>query len=275
MPDLHLHPTSALYLEALQKSLPQSMLLSGEKGVGLETIARWIAKTELADILKPKNAKGEIDSGAGTISVEAIRLLYEATRSKRTTRQIIIIDDAERMSRGAQSAFLKLLEEPNPHTHFILTSHSPGTLLATIRSRLQQVSIQPLTDAQSQELIRSLGVTDTMKQTQLSFIAAGLPAELTRLTGDNDYFQAQAKIVGDARDFLQATSYKKFLVIQKYRSNREGTLQLLDRSLSILRRSMQAKPQPQLIKQLEGFLTARESIAANQSIPLQLGRLVL
>ena len=270
-----LHATSALYLDAMKKNLPQSVLLAGEKGVGLETIARWVANKELTDIIKPKNTKGDTDPQTGTISVETIRLLYDATRSKRTTRQIIIIDDAERMSRGAQSAFLKLLEEPNPHTYFILTSHSPEALLATIRSRLQQVTIQPLSDAQSQKFTRNLGVKDAVKQTQLSFIAAGLPAELTRLINDDDYFQDQAKLVGDARDFLQAAPYKKFLIIQKYRSDREGALQLLDRSLSILRRSMQAKPQPQLVKQLESFLTARESIAANQSIALQLGQLVL
>jgi DNA polymerase III gamma/tau subunit len=116
-----INPTSNKQLASYRTELPQSILLTGERGVGLATIARGLAGNSLAGFIEPLNNKDEVDHDVGTISVDAIRRLYEQTRSKQTSARVIIIDDADRMSHGAQAAFLKLLEEPTIHTHFVLT----------------------------------------------------------------------------------------------------------------------------------------------------------
>lgn len=268
------HPTSALQFAALSKKLPQSLLLSGAVGVGLKTIASDLAGSHFEGLIQPQNAKEEIDPN-GTIGVDAIRRLYHQTRAKRTTDHVIIIDDADRMSAGAQAAFLKLLEEPNEHTHFILTSHQPQKLLPTIRSRVQHTSVQPINDVQTREYIKALGVEDQTKRIQLTFIASGLPAELSRLVGDDNYFAARAAIITDARTLLQASSYEKLLVVQKYQSDRTNALQLVDSAMYIIRRSLAANPQPLLVQQLEGLLHIRENIATQHNIRLQLARFVL
>lgn len=273
--DIQLHPVTKRQIEATVSDLPQSLLLTGKQGVGLRTIATFIAGKELATILEPKNAKGEVDPKVGTISIEVIRDLYSQTRTKQHARRIIIIDNAERMSRGAQAAFLKLLEEPNVSTHFILTSHQPSILLATIRSRLQQTSVQPLTSAQTQKFITAQRVTDEKKKTQLQFIAPGLPAELLRLLADDTYFDAQAKIILDARTFLQADTYQKLRIIHAYRSDREAALLLIEGAMTILNHTLQAKPQQGLVQQLGQLLEAKERISANQSIALNLAQIVL
>lgn len=269
------HPATEKTLRRLAKTLPQSLLINGERGVGLKTIAAQLAGKELGALVQPQDAKGNTDSENGTITVEMIRNLYEQTRAKHTARHIIIIDDAERMSRGAESAFLKLLEEPNEHIYFILTSHQPQKLLPTIRSRVQQVIIQPVTPAQSADFIASLSATDHTRQAQLQFIAEGLPAELARLISDESYFKERAEIIGDARDFLQADMYKKLLIAQKYRSNRAGALQLCDSAMHILRRTLSAKPQQALVAQLEKLLETSERLASNHNILLQLTQFVL
>ncbi len=269
------HPTTALYLTALQTDLPQSLLISGAPGVGLMTIAKSIAGNRLASIIQPVDKKEQIDQTSGTITVELIRRLYDQTRAKQTKTQVIIIDDADRMSRGAQSAFLKLLEEPSQHTHFILTSHHPQQLLSTIRSRVQHTTIHPVLAAQTSEYIEHMNVTDPVKIRQLQFIGAGLPAELFRLTHDDEYFQAQAAITMDARDFLQTDAYKKLSIIQKYQSDRGRSLRLIDSALAIARRSLSTKPQQPLVRQLEQLLTIREHIDANYNVRLQLMQFVL
>jgi len=179
------------------------------------------------------------------------------------------------MSNGAQSAFLKLLEEPNSQIHFILTAHAPQKLLPTIRSRVQHSVVPMLGSSQSADFIASLKVDEPKKRAQLQFIAEGLPAELTRLQNDDDYFSSRAETVGDARDLLQADTFKKLLVVQKYRSSREDALQLTESALQILRRSVSAKPQPQVVLQLERLLDTQERIAANHNISLQLAKFVL
>jgi DNA polymerase III delta prime subunit len=271
---LQLHPSSQIQVDRLENNLPQSLLLSGPKGVGLATLARQIAGKNLAGFIQPKNQKGEEDP-EGTVSVEMIRDLYDSTRSKQKTARVIIIDDADKMSPSASGAFLKLLEEPTEHTHFILTSHTPQRLLPTIKSRVQEVKIQPLDAVHSEEYLTLLEVTDKTKRMQLQFIASGLPAEITRLIEDSEYFTKKAELMGDARTFLTAKTYDKLLIIQKYQSSRELALQLLDSALIIARRGVSAKPQQALISQLDTLLAARENIAANFNVRLQLTRLVL
>lgn len=270
-----IHATTRKQLEVVRLKQPQAILLTGLKGVGLQTIARWMAAEQLSSIIRPQDAKEQEDSDSGTVSVETIRRLYEQTRTKQRSRRVIIIDDADRMSQAAQNAFLKLLEEPNSTTYFILTSHSPQNLLPTVRSRTQASIIQPITKEQTGEFLSALGIIDSTKRTQLQFIGTGLPAELTRLASDNDYFADRAKIMGDARQFLQADTYAKLLVIAAYKSDRQKALQLIDSALQILRRTLSTSAQTQIIAQLDRLLVVRERISANHNIPLQLTHFVV
>lgn len=269
------HATSQKQLDMIMRDMPQSLLLSGKRGVGLYTIARSLAGRQLAAEIRPQNAKEQTDDENGTISVEMIRGLYSTTRAKHTKKQVIIIDDADRMSAGAQAAFLKLLEEPAEHIHFILTSHASSRLLATIRSRVQEVVIQPLTKTQSADYIGALSITDAKKQAQLLFIAEGLPAEMTRLAEDEALFATKAEIMGDARSFLQKSAYDKLLIISKYQSDRAKALQLIESAESILRRTMTAQPQHALVAKLAMLLDIYENIGRQYNIRLQLTRFVL
>lgn len=269
-----LHSSAQLLLNPFKHDLPQSILLHGERGVGLNTIAKELAGNALQDIVRPQNSKGEHDE-EGSIGVETIRKLYDKTRAKNNKAMVIVIDNADKMTHGAQNAFLKLLEEPNKSTHFILTAHQQTNLLPTIRSRVQQVHIQPISTAQSKEYIISLGVKDATKQTQLLFLASGRPAEIARLAGDENYFAKRASIISDARTLITAESYQRLKLIQQYKGERDGALQLLDSALAILRFSLTANPQIKVLSQLDKLLAAREQIAANQSVTLQLARAVL
>lgn len=273
---LTLHEASKLRLTSLlSETMPQSILLSGQDGVGLLTIALYLAGRDQTKLLQPVNAKGQEDLKGGTIGIEAIRDLYGHTRTRTSRKRIIIIDNAERMSRGAQAAFLKLLEEPSESTYFILTSHTPNSLLPTIRSRVQHTPIQAITTSQSSEYITSLGVNDEKKVKQLLFLGDGLPAELTRLISNDEYFTKRAAIINDARTLITADTYQKLRIVQHYRQDREGALQLIDGAMTILKYSLAAKPQPSVIFQLDQLLNTRERITGNQNVSLQLTLAVL
>ena len=271
---LVIHPVTKSMLAKLAANPPQSLLISGERGIGLHTIARTLAGLSVAAEIIPQDAKGNLSEN-GTISVEAIRKLYEQTRAKQTSQQTVIIDDADRMSHGAQSAFLKLLEEPGLHTTFILTSHFPDKLLPTIHSRVQRIALRTATTEQTKEFITASGTTDQTKAMQLLYLADGLPAEIARLTADEATFATRAAVISDAREFLQGTPYQKSLVIQKYRNDRVSALLLIDSTIAILRRTLSNKPQQTLVTQLDRLLAIRENIASNFSVSLQLMQFVL
>src|SRR5687767_7803640 len=122
MNDLLLHPDTRLNLDAYLLSPPHAVLLAGESGVGLFTIAHRLAEKmagqSSALIIKPDEK--------GTISIDVVHDLYVQTRSRRAGGHMaVIIDDAELMSLPAQNSLLKLLEEPVEGVHFLLTSHHP------------------------------------------------------------------------------------------------------------------------------------------------------
>ena len=79
---------------------------------------------------------------ANEISIAQIRVLRNAfsLRPWSSPLHIAIIEQAEKMNLHAQSAFLKLLEEPTGNVLFVLLCERPFLLLDTIRSRCQGVS---------------------------------------------------------------------------------------------------------------------------------------
>ncbi|MEP7204947.1 MAG: AAA family ATPase [Candidatus Saccharibacteria bacterium] len=271
-----IHPSSDITLTRLMRDLPQSLLLAGPIGVGLGTIAQYIARSIGAStitVLPEKDDKVNLDKGV--ISVDSIRRLYLQTRTIVRGQRLIIIDYAERMGHQAQNAFLKLLEEPGEGSYFILVTHSPSRLLPTITSRTQLIELRPITSTQTETFLDSLAVSDVTKRRQLLFMAAGLPAELSRLVSDDAYFESRAEIVRDARDILQASTYRKLLVAHKYKDDRAGALTLLTDAGSILRRSIIAKPQESLVLQIDALLFAHAQIRANGNIRLCLARLMV
>lgn len=272
--NLVLHPTTAELVDRVRTHLPASLLIEGDEGVGLMTLARELAGSQLMAVLEPTDKDGKIDHQKGSIKIEAIRDLYERTRGKHTSSQIVIVDDADTMSHGAQNAFLKLLEEPGEHIHFILTAHRPRLLLPTIHSRVQHLSALTVTAEQTATFIKQNNVVEAKKVAQLQFIAAGLPAEIVRLLASDDYFADKASAMSDARTFLQGTSFERMAVAFRY-TQREKALQLLDSALMILRRSLSRQPEQKLVAQLDKFLAAREAIDANHHVRLQLAQLVI
>ena len=269
------HPETKRTLDSLARQLPQSLLLSGPHGVGLQTAATALAGKNIASLIIPHDKTGHSDPENGTITAETIRKLYEQTRSKQTKSHVVIIDNADRMSQAASNAFLKLLEEPASNIHFILTSHTPEKLLPTIRSRVQHIVLRMISSQQTNDFLDELNITDPTKRRQMEFIASGLPAELARLSQNEDYFAERAKFMGDARTLLTGSPYEKILIIQKYQSSRADALRLLASALAIARRSISAKPQESLAAQLEQLLKAHDLISANGNVRLQLARFVL
>lgn len=271
-----INPASDLVLSLMLRDMPQALLLTGPSGIGLGTVARHLAGqigTLNHIVLPEKDEKVDIDKGV--ISVDSIRRLYTQTRSIQTGNTVILIDYAERMGQQAQNAFLKLLEEPTAGVHFILATHTPSRLLPTVTSRAQSVELKPILKQQTEELLDALNVTDTKKRQQLIYMANGLPAELTRLASDEAYFTAKSVVMRDARDLLQANTYHKLLVANKYRDSRDGALALLDYVANILKHSISDKPQESLIIQLDELLYARQQIEANGNIRICLARFVI
>lgn len=268
------NPATKSLIDRTVRQLPHALLLTGEQGVGLRSIARDIAWHDIAEIIEPTLREGSTSKNK-EIRINQIRNLIQHTRGKSTKRLVYIIDDADTMAPPAQNAFLKLLEEPPAMVSFILTAHAPQLLLPTVRSRVQTIAVQPISREQSEAYIKQSNVDDPRKIQQLLFLASGHPAELSRLISNDRYFSERAAIIADARECVQGTPYQRAMIVHRYAGDRERALELVQQSIRIIEFSLHAKPSTQLINKANDLSLIYDRIAANGNIRLQLTRFVV
>jgi DNA polymerase-3 subunit delta' len=100
-----------------------------------------------------------------TISVDRARsLVLEASTAPSVGRwRVIVLEDADRLTESANNALLKSLEEPTPHTVWLLCAPSMEDVLPTIRSRCRHVVLTtPTTTDVARHLVDKDGVDEAM-----------------------------------------------------------------------------------------------------------------
>lgn len=162
-----------------------------------------------------KKAKKEGSTGAAIISIEQIREIFPLIDAKQSTDFYIVIEDAETMTNGAISAYLKRLEEPKQNVHQVLLTKDLNEILAPIRSRAQIFRLKTtskVTDAPDiDDKILALA------KEYLSCTPQQLPSFVKKLTKDSKTARDKSQQVVDAAITLMYKSYfatgnEKFLV---------------------------------------------------------------
>jgi DNA polymerase-3 subunit delta' len=170
--------------------LPNSLLLTGDKGVGKKQFAIQIAKSFFCQnpkdlsacnsclpckratkfaFPKPDAKKEEYEKVISSehpdiklviprnrnILVDAIRDLEKEANFRPTEarKRFFIIDDAEKMNDASSNALLKTLEEPPETSYIFLITSRPMSLLQTIRSRCQSIHFSPIEAKEIEEFL--------------------------------------------------------------------------------------------------------------------------
>ena len=137
--------------------ISHAYLFCGPRGTGKTTTARLLAKA--VNCLDPDPARRPCNACASCIAINTnattdvieidaasnrgiddIRDLRERVKYAPTQlkTKFYIVDEAHQITGAAANAFLKTLEEPPPHTRFVLATTDPEELLQTIVSRCQR-----------------------------------------------------------------------------------------------------------------------------------------
>ena len=106
-----------------------------------------------------------IATEAMTISVDTVRsLVLEAAAAPSVARwRVMVLEDADRLTESANNALLKSLEEPTPHTVWLLCAPSLEDVLPTIRSRCRHIILTtPTTQDVTRHLVARYEVDDAM-----------------------------------------------------------------------------------------------------------------
>lgn len=163
----------------VSRKLHHAWLLAGPRGVGKASFAQAAARRVLSDAAGPPSSLPGVESDGGhpmvrlveagthpdmrrlerlvndktgnlarNISVDQVRGLAELfdLSPAMSDWRVVIIDSVDELEPSGANALLKMLEEPPPNSIFLLVSHAPGRLLATIRSRCRRLDFQSLDD---------------------------------------------------------------------------------------------------------------------------------
>ena len=134
------HVTKTLKNSILDKKIPSAILFCGPRGVGKTSCARIFAR-EINDFSSNDDLSFnifELDAASNN-KVEDIRDLIDKVRipPQSGKYKVYIIDEVHMLSKNAENAFLKTLEEPPPYIVFILATTEKNKILPTILSRCQ------------------------------------------------------------------------------------------------------------------------------------------
>ncbi len=100
--------------------------------------------------------------------------------------KVMIIWQPELMHAAAANGILKILEEPPPHTYFILVSNQATQLLPTIISRTQIVTIPLTQDDDILAELRKAGIQDQEKLVRATARAEGNLSAALRIASESD-----------------------------------------------------------------------------------------
>ena len=139
-----------------------------------------------------------------SIGVDEMRNIVQiASRRPGTGRwQIVLIEDADRLTEGAANALLKVVEEPPPSTVFLLCAPSvdPEDIAITLRSRCRHVAlVTPPVEAIARVLIETDALPEEEAQWAAS-VSGGHVGRARRLATDEQARERRQRALGLARD---------------------------------------------------------------------------
>ena len=139
-----------------------------------------------------------------SIGVYEMRAIVAAASRRPTTGrwQVVVIEDADRLTEGAANALLKVVEEPPPSTVFLLCAPSvdPEDIAITLRSRCRHVAL--LTPS-AEDIARVLVERDGLDERAAHWAAAisgGHVGRARRLATDAEARARRERALGMARD---------------------------------------------------------------------------
>ena len=139
-----------------------------------------------------------------SIGVDEMRAIVQmASRRPSTGRwQVVVIEDADRLTEGAANALLKVVEEPPASTVFLLCAPSvdPEDIAITLRSRCRHVAlVTPTAEAIAQVLVDSDGLSAEQAHWAAS-VSGGHVGRARRLATDPEARERRKRALGLARD---------------------------------------------------------------------------
>lgn len=286
------------YFEALSPSLtaliqlysahkaPHALMLSGQFGVGKRTLAGVLAQALLCEAdEKPcgvcRACKKTMDQThpnllmvraadkQRSVKVEQARALQDrlSTYAFSAGARVVLLEQMDIFTPQAQNALLKVIEEPDANTFFLLTCENEHAVLTTIRSRCQMLRIPSWPAALLEKQLTESGFPADDARS-LAVLSGGSPGSAHAMRGDKQFWDMK-ELVDDAVLSLKDNNGLPHSS-SRLKNLRDQADAILDYIENAAMRLIDENPQDQTTATkarslLEAVLTARKHQASNLS----------
>lgn len=214
--DSQMNAENALKREMRSGRFSHALLLSGQRGIGKRTLARFLAKGLLCqsenEALRPCGIcrsckryennthsnllKPNLKPSDKSIGIDPIRSIVEelSRHGLETGARVILIENADKMTPQAQNCLLKTLEEASNNTHFIMTADSERSILPTILSRCRIERMQPWDDERMTNELRKVGM-DRNRIDELLKLSDGSIGRALSIHEDASFWTARENVI--------------------------------------------------------------------------------
>jgi hypothetical protein len=277
-----LHDKTAKQVKAFLQSPSHALLITGQPGAGKEVLGRYVAAKLLNTPVEkldnyPYFMVLSKPTGKQEIPIEAVRQLTSKLTLKPSivgtgqAQKLVLIGDAQLLSEEAQNALLKLVEEPPPATALVLTAPSENDLLPTIASRVQKITVAPVSLDQSLRFFEKNASQAVITSAwSLSQGSAGLMSAIL----ENDQDHPLKKSVEMAKSYLKMDTYQRILFTDDLGS-RTDLLNFLDALARVLTALHQTAVKEDKVALSQRLIRSRKAImsaskAANKNASARL-----
>lgn len=214
--------------------LSQAYIITGEKGMGKKTVARYIASLILCEshtacgkcpscMSMQKGSHPDLvflkrDEDKASLGVENVRAVKTEvyTRPAMSDYKVILVEEMHLATTQAQNSMLKMIEEPPERVVFLMLANTMSPILPTIASRSVITELSPLG-------------TDVLKRISPDSdyeigMCGGNPGRLLKLSGDEDYREMRDTVSDAFFGALSAEPYAPYesaSVLDKIKSDKE------------------------------------------------------
>lgn len=283
---LILSSKTAAQLKKVAATPPHALLIvapegAGKRAVASELIAQLLGTTTdkfatTAELLVVTPDKEE------AFGIDSVRLAQHFMTRKTTTKQgqavqrIAFLPDAERMTREAQNALLKLLEEPPAGSMLILTATSEHAMLPTIVSRCQVMTLHKPTAAELSKALAPKGY-DAQAIALAIRISDGWPGLALAMldpTATHPFAAATEK----ARELLQQSTFERLSGVDALAKKRElcnDLCYILQQMAHVALQSANGKTVDRWQRVLTAAYDCQQALAARVNAKLAMTQLML